>query len=198
MREILRVDKNIDTAPVYHTLYWNCHDAAIRFALLAVDYDAGSIQALATLFETAKFRSRDVQNFASHVGIPVAGNALLNTIGGLFPLSSGCGAAIGAGTALGAGAFAGVGAIATPAVVLGMALNQMRRNVPIAYSVYQWSVEDHRAVCNRCESILFLENSFPRLRGLGLGIERWQEMADSMGRTFELFRPALRAIAFGI
>ncbi len=192
MREILRVDGNIDAAPIYHPLYWNCHDAAIRFALLAVDDDHGSVQALATLFETAKLGSRHVQDFAGHVGIPFAGNALLKTIEGLFPLSSSSAAAIGLGTGLGAGAFT------TPAVVLGMKLNQMRRNVPFAYSVYEWNVANHRAVCKRCESILFLENSFPRLRGLGLGFERWQEMANSMGRTLELLWPALRAILFGI
>jgi hypothetical protein len=148
------------------------------------------IQALARRFENAKLGARCHQELATHFGLPWAGSLITNLLGGM---------ALGSGTALGSVGALSSGAFALPltsSFVLGMMAYRMKMNLPIAIQVYQQSVEDHRAICTRCESVAFLENSFPRLRGLGLGLEIWQDLANSTGKLSQLLIPAFRAIAF--
>jgi hypothetical protein len=186
VQDLLRINRDINSAPLYHTLYWNCHDIAIRFALLAMTGNNEVVQTLARQFENAKLNARYQQEFATHFGLPWVGS-LINNAGSGALLSGGTLGSIG-GISPGA-----LGFPVTSSFMLGIMANRISRNLPTAFQVYELNVRDQRAIRTRCESLVFLENSFPRLRGLGLGSERWQDIANSAGRISQLLLPALRA-----
>jgi hypothetical protein len=181
VQELLRADRNLDSAPPYHSLYWNCHDIATRFALLTTSDNDDMVQALAIRFERGKLDAKQLQDSGSSlVSSVLSGLASSLTLGSVLP------AAAGGVISLPVAATVGVGAMAAKA----------RWTLPVAYQIYQQNLRDHRAVIARCNCLEALETRFPRLRVLGLGRERWQEMAEVMGSWAQQIFPAARALFF--
>ncbi|KAL4733797.1 hypothetical protein BDV11DRAFT_73711 [Aspergillus similis] len=179
LQELLRADRNLDGAPPYHSLYWNCHDIATRFALLTTSDNDNMLSALAILLERGKLDAKQLQDFGiSSAGIVFSGLASALTLSSLLP------AAAGGIITLPVTATVGAGVVAVKA----------RWAVPVAFQIYQQNVSDREAVIARCNYLEALEIRFPRLRVLGLGRERWQEIAEVMGSWAQQILPVVRAL----
>jgi hypothetical protein len=99
VRNLIRVDQELDQKPPYRAIFWNCHDIAIRLAYLAVEGNNTSytlLREISVLFERAKSAFQEKQysipgtvcSGASLTGIATVAVPVVGTVTGLIFIGS--------------------------------------------------------------------------------------------------------------
>lgn len=138
----------------YRTIYWNCHDVAIRFAVLAADIlsHRAIVQTLSLVFEEANLCKQIYINFAVALYVNTAGNSveyMENSI------------TLGQAISLGA-------AVTSPSGVFQALAKLYRRQCSLNDAQYPLYV----ARIDRVQWLRVVEQRFPQLQRLGLGIRK--------------------------
>jgi hypothetical protein len=164
------VGSELNDKPKYHSLYWNCHDLAVRFTRLAVHNEAGLVQTLATIFETAKSGAYFTAELANHVGSSYAATVISNiSHHPAYPL---------------------IGALSNTLPVISLPsllYSEMSKMSTVLRSDLRMMVLRYKALRDRCAWTAVLEQQFPELRDLGRGNQAWQMDTDQAGRIPRFF-----------